>query len=268
MGDASAPTVDANVGYAVIHALLIGVDDFQDPSIRKLRYARKDAESLMQVLERVAPKERSVQALLDRDATLRNVEKRVDDLCSNVGEGDVVMIYVASHGVPERRTPHAPPSAFLALHDTEYAYIRATGLDLDLRIPDWTSRLEDASVVAVMLDTCFSGAMGGRTFARRLMSGDPLPPVSLRGLDLGRGSVILTAADEGQVARESEMLGHGLFTYYLLEALQPPTGGPATIGVGSLYERVARAVSEATDGQQRPILTGRSNLAALPLFPR
>ncbi len=223
---------------------------------------------MARVLERVAPEERCVQMLLDREATLRSVEKRVDELCRNVSDGDVVLIYMASHGIPERRTPAVLPSAFLALHDTEYAYICATGLDLELRISDWTSRLEEASVVAVILDTCFSGATGGRTFARRVMSGEPPPRVSLRGLDLGRGSVILTAADEGQVARESETLGHGLFTYYLLEALQPPPGGPATVGVGSLYERVARAVSEATGGQQRPILNGRSNLATLPLFPR
>ena len=252
----------------MLHALLVGIDDFQDPSIRRLRYARKDAEALAWLLGRVAPEERRVRKLLDREATLRNVEKGIEDLCRNVSEGDVVLIYMASHGTAESRSPSASPSAFLALHDTEYAYIHATGLDLELRIPDWTLRLEEANVVAVILDTCFSGATGGRTFARRLMSGDPLPQVSLRGLDLGHGSVILTAAGEGQIARESETLGHGLFTYHLLEAMQPLPGGPATVGLGSLYERVARAVSDATDGQQRPVLNGRSNLAALPLFPR
>lgn len=252
----------------MLHALLIGIDDFQDPSIRRLRYARKDAEAMGRVIERVVPEERRVHTLFDREATLRNVEKRVDDLCRDVAEGDVVLIYMASHGMPERRSPSAPLSAFLALHDTEYAYLHATSLDLELKILDWGTRLEDASVVAVMLDTCFSGAPGGRTFARRLMSGEPPPRVSLEGLDLGRGSVVLTAAAEGQVARESELLGHGLFTYHLLEALQPEAGGPATIGIGTLYERVARAVSDATEGQQRPILNGRSHLAALPLFPR
>ncbi|APR80584.1 Polysaccharide deacetylase [Minicystis rosea] len=252
----------------VLHALSIGIDDFQDPSIRRLRYARKDAAAMAQLFERIAPEERSIHTLFDREATLRNVEKRVDDLCRNVSDEDVVLIYIASHGTPERRSATASLSAFLALHDTEYAYIHATGLDLELRLSDWMVRLEEASFVAVILDTCFSGATGGRTFARRLMGDGPPPRVSLRGLDLGRGSVILTAADEAQVARESEALGHGLFTYHLLEALQPPSGGPATIGVGALYERVARAVSEATEGQQRPILNGRSNLAALPLFPR
>lgn len=252
----------------MLHALLTGIDEFEDPSIRRLRYARKDAEAMARLLERVGPEERRVYALLDREATLRNVEKKVDDLCHDVSEGDVVLIYLASHGTPERRSPAAAPSAFLALHDTEYAYLHATALDLEMRLSDWTLRLEEASVVAVILDTCFSGAMGGRTFARRLMSGEPPPRVSLQGLDLGQGSVVLTAADEGQVARESEDLGHGLFTYHLLDALQPPPGGPATIGILSLYERVARAVSEATEGRQRPILSGRSNLAALPLFPR
>ena len=252
----------------MLHALLIGVDDFQDPSIRRLRYARKDAEAMARLLERIAPEERSVHTLFDREATLRNVEKRVDDLCRSVREEDVVLIYMASHGTPERRSPTASPSAFLALHDTEYAYLHATSLDLELRISDWMVRLEEASLVAVILDTCFSGATGGRTFARRLMNDEPPPRVSLRGLDLGRGSVVLTAADEAQVARESETLGHGLFTYHLLEALQAQPGGAATVGVGALYERVARAVSEATEGQQRPILSGRSNLAALPVFPR
>jgi uncharacterized caspase-like protein len=252
----------------VLHALVMGIDDFRDPSIRRLRYARKDAEAVARLLERIAPEERRVHALLDREATLRNVEKAIDDLCREVAEGDVVLIYLASHGTPERRTPDAAPSAFLVLHDTEYAYIHATALDLGPRLSSWLSRLESASVVAVILDACFSGATGGRTFARRLMGGDPLPPVSLQGLDLGRGGVVFMAADADQIARESEALGHGVFTYHLLEALQPPAGGPATIGVGALYEQVARAVKAATDGQQHPILDGRSNLAALPLFPR
>ena len=249
----------------MFHALVIGIDDFEDPKIRRLRYARKDAESVTRLLERIAPEERRVRTLLDSEATLREVEKRVDDLCADVREGDVALIYVASHGSPEPRSVGASPSAFLILHDTEYAYIHATGLDLETRIADWLGRLAKASLVAVILDTCFSGVAGGRTLAGKALRGEP---VSLKGLDLGQGGVVITAADKHQPAREEESLGHGVFTYHLLEALQPPPGGPATIGVGTLYEQVAQAVRGATSGKQHPIFDGRTNLGALPVFPR
>jgi uncharacterized caspase-like protein len=253
----------------MLHAIVIGIDQFEDPFIRGLRYARKDAEAVTRLLERVPAGERRVTTLLDKQATLRGVQRAMDDLCRAVRPGDLALIYIASHGTPERRSPVTSPSAFLVLHDTEYAYIHATGVDLELQLADWMRRIEKASVVAVLLDACFSGAAGGRTFERRHMSGDPPPPpVSLKGLDLGEGRFVLTAADDEEVALESEDLEQGVFTHHLLQALQPEGPGAATIGVGLLYDQISRAVSKGTEGRQRPILNGRIGGAEMPLFRR
>ncbi len=188
----------------------------------------------------------------------------MDDLAGAARSGDVVLVYIASHGTPEKRSPAREPSAFLVVHDTEYAYIHATSIGLECQVVDWMKRFAKASVVVVILDTCFSGEAGGRTFGRP-MSGEPL---SLKEIELGEGRVILTAADGKEVAFEDEDLEHGVFTHHLLEALQPPAGGPAAIGIGSLYDQVARGVQRETGGRQHPIQSGWSNLAVLPVFPR
>jgi uncharacterized caspase-like protein len=253
-----------------LHALVVGVNVFEDPLIRGLRFARRDAETMASLLEgRIPSGERRVRKLLDAQATRRNVVKAMDDLCRDVDDGDIVLIYFATHGSPEKRSPVECESAFLILHDTEYAYIHATGIDMELQIVDWGRRLEKASLVVFLLDTCFSGKAGGRTFERRKLGEESLdPPVSLQKLTLGEGRVILTAADKDEVALECDEHEHGIFTHHLLEALQPMRGDRATIGVGRLYEEVAEAVVQSTKGCQRPILNGYSNLAALPLFPR
>jgi uncharacterized caspase-like protein len=253
-----------------LHALIVGVNLFEDPWIRGLRFARRDAEHIARLLEsRIPQEERQIRLLLDAQATRGSVVKAMDDLSRDVGDGDIVLVYFATHGSPEKRSPVAMDSAFLVLHDTEYAYIHATGIDMEVQIVDWGKRLEKASLVVFLLDACFSGKAGGRTFERKTMSHEEsLAQVALEGLSLGEGRVIITAADKHEVALESDDHEHGVFTYHLLEALQPARSERATIGVGRLYEEVAEAVVRATGGSQRPILNGYSSLAALPLFPR
>src|SRR5689334_7212279 len=121
----------------MLHALVIGIDRFEDPYILGLRYARKDAEAVTRVLERVPAEERCITTLLDEQATKDNVQRAMTDLSRAVRAGDLALIYVATHGTPERRSPVTSPSAFLVLHDTEYAYIHDTGVDMELQITDW-----------------------------------------------------------------------------------------------------------------------------------
>ena len=77
---------------------------------------------------------------------------------------------------------------------------------------------------------------------------------------------MIGACDDDQVARESVDLRHGVFTYYLLEALKMPEGNQQAVSVHSLYERVAQAVRRHTNGEQVPIINGRSRTAKLPIL--
>jgi uncharacterized caspase-like protein len=247
----------------MLHAVLIGIDQHQDAVIPTLSYARADAEALAAALAHIREDERSIRLLVDGEATRRNIMAAIgEDVHRAVEPDDIVLIYFAGHGSPERRGARDRRSRYLIPHDTEYRRIYATGIDMERDIHTWLERLPGAKLVVIVLDACFSGAAGGRTFTGPLLAEcrthpgylDDSQPISLRRLDLGRGRVILCAADEDQLAREDPALGHGVFTHHLLHSLTRPRAG-ATVDVGDLYQEVSAAVVAATGSAQEPVIS-------------
>jgi uncharacterized caspase-like protein len=258
----------------MLHAVLIGIDRYRDPDIPDLWFARSDAETFASLLiERILPAERRVVTLLDERATRQAiVTTLVEELPRQCSADDVVLIYFAGHGSPERTSPRDDDWPYLIAHDTDYQRIAATGIDMNHDVAGWLEGLP-ARLAVLFLDACFSGNAGGRTLAgptflaHRNRFRDE--PISLQSLELGEGRIIIAAADDDEVAEEVSQLGHGVFTYHLLDVLgQAPAAGSATIGVGTLYELVARKVRDATRGAQRPVSVGRSVGGALPLLGR
>ena len=254
----------------MLHAVLVGVDRYLDPGIASLRYAAADAVAMAELVSRVEPAEREITLLLDADATRRNVVMEIGErLPRAVAPGDVVLIYFAGHGSPES-DPADPDDVarYLVAHDTELDHVYTTGITMEHQLQSWLARLSGPRLVMVVIDACFSGMAGGRTFEgpalRRRREGTRVPGVvSLKDLDLGEGRLIMSACGEHQVAREFASLGHGVFTHYLLRGPGQVEG--ATVGVHELYEKVAGAVRRHTKGRQVPVLNGRS---AIPRLPR
>ena len=247
----------------MLHAVLIGIDAYQDGAIPPLCYARTDAAAFGAALSRIDASERSLRLLLDEEATRRSIMSAIaEDLHRAVEPGDTVLLYFAGHGSPERRGARDRRARYLVPYDAEMSKIFATGIDMDRDVHTWLERLAEARMVVIVLDTCFSGAAGGRTFMGPLLGEsrarpgylDEGGPISIRHLDLGRGRVILCAADDDQIAHEDRSLGQGLFTHHLLAALQRPRGG-ATVDVADLYGEVSAAVSGATAGAQEPVIS-------------
>ncbi len=248
--------------YIMLHAVLIGIDRYKDEAIPRLSFAGADAQALASALSNIKEGERSVRLLLNEEATRENIMIAIgEDLHRAVEPGDTVLIYFAGHGSPERRGSRDRRSRYLIPHNTEYQRIYATGIDMESGVHNWFNRLADAKLVVLALDSCFSGA-AGRSFTGPLLAKSPtLPgyrddaqPISIQRLDLGRGRVLLCAADDDQAAREDSALGHGVFTYYFLDALRRP-GERHTIDLGDIYKEVASAVALATDGEQEPVIS-------------
>jgi len=262
----------------MIHAVVVGIDVYQDKSIPPLSYARADARAFAGLLERRLPaSERRVVLLEDERATRFGIMSEIgEELPRVVEEGDTVLLYYAGHGSPERRSARDRRSTYLIPHDTDFRRIYATGIDMDRDVPAWLERLTEAGakLVVLFLDTCFSGAAGGRTFTGPTLQETPkLPgylefddpdPVSFKNIDLGRGQAIFSAADRDQVAIESPSVGHGVFTHRLIEALKKPREGARTVHLGVLYAEVCEAVCAATGDRQEPVLSTRLKNAKLP----
>lgn len=262
----------------MLHAVLVGIDVYQDPAIPKLACACADARAFRDLLEqRISLDERRVILLENERATRRNIMEAVgEDLPNELEKNDTVLLYFAGHGSPERRSVQDKRSFYLIPYDTNYQKIYSTAIDMDRDIPVWLERIAEAGakLVVLFLDACFSGAAGGRTFVGpNLQQAPKLPgylefddpePAAIRSVDLGAGQAIFSAADTDQVAHEDVVLGHGLFTYQLLNALKRPRDGARSVHLGIVYAEVSDAVRNATGERQEPVLNTRLKNARLP----
>lgn len=248
----------------MLHAIAIGIDSYADTSIPSLNCAGSDARAVAGLFERtLRPDERSVQLLLDEKATARNVRLAVESVHSALGPDDVVIVYFAGHGSPERAGLRDRASRYLIVHDTAAPQIHATSLGMETEVPDWLARFDSAKLVLIVLDCCFSGRAGGRTIMGPLLraarlstlsSGDDRL-ISLKGLDLGQGRIILCASDDDELAEEDLLVGHGIFTHCFLNALTRERAGRRTVPLTTVYEEVAANVRERTQNAQQPVAT-------------
>jgi uncharacterized caspase-like protein len=252
----------------VLRAVIAGVNRYRDSDIADLSYARADAMAVADLLGRLHPSEVDVELLLDEDVTRRNLMVSIGERLPRItSEGDIVLLYFAGHGSPETSAAVEDAARFLILHDTEYHNVFATGLDMERDLPRWFERIHRPRLVLLLTDACFSGRAGGRTFEGPRLRAERSQirgaTVSLAGLELGEGRLMIGACDDHQVAREEAALGHGVFTNYLIKG-PSGAGDGATIGILQLYEEIAVAVRAHTGGRQTPVLNGRSALARLP----
>jgi len=105
-----------------------------------------------------------------------------------------------------------------------------------------------------LADACFSGASGGDMFARSA----PISDKFWERISRGKGRVILSASSAEEVSQERKNLGHGVFTYYLLEGLRGKADldGDGLIDTEEVYRYVSKKVLAATGQQQNPIKKG------------
>ncbi len=115
--------------------------------------------------------------------------------------------------------------------------------------------------VVLLLDTCYSGSAGGRTFARQGTRALGVNDQFLERLARSKGRVIVTASGPNEVALESAELGHGVFTYHVLQGLEGKAdlNRDGLVTVSELYDYVEGQVeraARAAGGRQRPIMKG------------
>jgi uncharacterized caspase-like protein len=256
----------------MLHSTLIGIDKYKDDKIRSLTFAKADAEALGELLSnRVHSSELKLNLLVDKKATRANVMSLIgDELPKNVNTGDLVLLYFACHGSPDYVGDDEGASRYLVMHDTKFDSLFGTGIDMDAEIKRLMQRIDSSVNILCVLDCCFSGRAGGRTFEgarlRKAKAKKRAPKkISLKKLSFGEGRIILTACDDDQVARESFELGHGVFTFHLIQTLTKKRDGE-TISIFSIYDEVTALVRQSTGDLQVPILNGRSKNMHFPVL--
>jgi hypothetical protein len=235
-------------------ALLVGVQHFQDPSWRPLRFPEADAASLAGVLGDRARGAFDEVEVLPPGADRAAVRAAMARLAGHTrDERDTVVVYVSTHGTLAR-DPAGQLRRYLVLSDTRMADIPGTGLAIDELKADF-DRLRSRRKVLV-LAACHSG--GGKSLLpdavqaelAGIKAGFFVRPIE----EVSRASVVLSASDWGETAREDEGLGHDIYTHFLVEALRlgVDRNGDGAVTVSEAHDYARRMTYEFTQGRQRP----------------
>ncbi len=256
-------------------AVVIGVGRYENKAIPRLGYTVADAEAIYQTL--IGPggfKKENVLLMTDkteRKPTLRNLKWALGTFLSrSAKKEDLVLIFFAGHGAPEvdqRGVERDGLAKYLIPADADPDDLYSTALPMD-ELQTIFGRIEAERVVA-FLDACYSGAAGGRTFASLKTRASNLDDLFLERLTRAKGRAIITASRPAEVSIELQELGHGLFTYYLLQGLRgaADTNRDGIVSLQELYEYVEQQVTQkakAVGGRQNPVMKGELE-GVLPL---
>jgi len=241
-----------------VWAVVIGVNSY--PNVRRLKYAVNDAMAFCNHLVEYnqVPKE-NVVLLLDEEANLTRLRSALGVYLKNkASKDDMVIIYFAGHGATERDS--ASPDGdglekYLLPYDVDPKELYATAMPME-EISRLFGRIRSDRLVFIV-DTCYSGASGGRTISvADLRAG--ISDGFLDRITGGKGKIILTASGANEVSAESDELQHGIFTHFLIKGLQgqADSDGDGLITVDEVYTYVSKQVPQATNQEQHPVKKG------------
>jgi uncharacterized protein YgiM (DUF1202 family) len=251
-------TVVRNMDRGKVWAVVIGISKYK--TVHPLRYADLDALAFHEYLTRnVGIPTEQITLLLNEQATLTSLKRTLGtELKRKAAEKDTVIIYYAGHGAPEADASASDDDGmekYIVPYDADPRDLYTTGLPMR-EVETIFNRLAPERVIFIS-DSCYSGATAGRTFAtasRRAIVSESF----LNRLSKGKGRIVLSASKASEVSEEREDLGHGVFTYYLLEGLRgsADTDHDGVITVDEAYSYVSKKVPEVTGQNQHPIKKG------------
>ena len=243
-----------------LYLLSIGVSQHSDPAYR-LSFADKDALAIADLyLNQKGKLFKDVfdKTLTNEQATRNNILEAFYWLEKNATQKDVVLIFIASHGINEKDRFYILP------YDGEPDRIRITGVDW-LDFSDVLGNLP--SKVLVFIDACHSGKLGANLLAERGRT-DLLE--AIRALATEENGVVIMAASTGkEYSFESPEWRHGAFTLALLDGLKDGEADLNKDGIINIREIdyfVAERVKELTKGKQHPTTQKPSVVAEFPLL--
>ncbi len=247
-----APAYPSAAGFRpVLWGLSVGVSDYKSGMI-DLEYADDDAKLIADFFSRKGKgifHKVQFKTLLNTDVTRDSIIDAMTTHLGKAGPDDVVMIFVAGHGIKHRQTG----SYYFVPSDADGDSLISRGL----RMSDFEESIkilsQNVNKVIVAMDTCHSGAM----------------QIGLRGaeseslaekLKAASGLYILAASKSGESSMEGKDFridgdkGHGVFTYALINGMRGAANfdQDTYVSLNEVFHYVAKEVPVLTNGRQHP----------------
>jgi uncharacterized caspase-like protein len=208
----------------------------------------RDAEALVTSIDRGAkPLFNSVRwtHVRNEQATRAGIQAAFAAVRQQARPADTLLVFYAGHGVMEEPAAGKIPTFFLVTPDILQMYghdddLAAKAVSGDL-LRDWCRAIA-AQKQVLLLDACQAGG-AVETIAMRGAAEER----ALAMLSRSAGATVIAAAGAQEGAAEVKALGHGIFTYALIEGLSGKArSGDRPVTVRSLDYWVSQLVPELT----------------------
>jgi WD40 repeat protein len=253
-----------------LFAIVVGTSDYENPALA-LKYPSKDAQDMARALqiagEGLFGRDRTrvvvVASGTSQEPTKANIRNAFDDVAREASASDVMVLYLAGHGVASRRG------------GDQYYYLtrEARSLELDRdsvllqahsvsssELREWLGRQNMPLKLVLMLDTCAAGAALGETI--KLAERRDLTPDQIRAVELlkdSTGSWILMGSAADAVSYEATRYGQGVLTYALLQGMRGAaleSGGRVEVGrLFTFVQQQTEELARGIGGLQRPLIS-------------
>ena len=212
-----------------LYLLAVGINEYENPALN-LNYAKEDAKAFSKLIEEQGKnifKKVEVHSLYDREATRDNILSVLEEISQKARPEDVFVFYYAGHGSMVDNTFYFIPTENVSLYQAD----RLAAESIEAGTMQEKFRNISALKQVVMLDACQSGGS-----AEILAQRGAMEEKAMAQLSRSSGVHVMAAAGSEQYATEVGSLGHGLFTYAILEALNGGADGAPRDGNVTVYE--------------------------------
>lgn len=263
-------------GEAKLWVMMLGINDYQDATLPKLRYAAFDCQGLSQALAEATQAFPQKEFFIHHDLTpdkptLQAIQASLDRIVASAKTQDTVLFYFSGHGVLEPESQQT----VLCLADTQKQHLLKTGLCFQNLLATLGNCAAHSQLI--WLDACHSGNISlsgarGHFSEPALLNPTPQLLEMLRQRAAkSRGFYALLSCDQGQQSWEFPDLGHGVFSYYLMRGLRGEAAGAyGIIDADALYRYVYHQTLqyiEQTNQQLRLINQQKRNKGETDLHP-
>jgi uncharacterized caspase-like protein len=206
----------------------IGINKYENENLN-LTFARPDAEAFSSFLalkgEKIFNKIHSYN-LFDKDATKAGIISTLDEISKVMKKEDVFIFFYAGHGSSEEKSFYFITSDITGLYQQDKLRNALSVNELQEKF-----KMLPALKQVVFIDACHSGSSVG-VLAMRGATEEK----ALAQLSRSSGVHVMASSESDQQSAEIKSLGHGVFTYVLLEALNGKADGAPADSKITVYE--------------------------------
>jgi len=208
---------------ANLYILAVGVNNYKNPRYN-LSYAQKDAQTIVQALRKAGQgifAEIVAQEYYNQEATASNIKQGFQRIIRQANPQDVFIFYYAGHGAMSEEGQNA--QFFLCPYEVTQLYGSRAELEKTAISAEELQQLSmslKAQKQLFLLDACQSGG-ATHAFSKRGVAEEK----AIVQLARSTGLAVIAASGQDQYATEIQAIGHGVFTYTILEGLKGAADG-------------------------------------------